>query len=185
MTVGFREVAQKRTRWREQSDDEGSLFLGKHMIPVVVGPKQRHYVTDHHHLARALLDEGVQHVLVNVIADFSRIDKDSFWVVMDCRAWCHPYDADGKRCGFDAIPPSLADLVDDPFRSLAGALRLAGGYAKDTTPFSEFQWADFLRKRMKRKSVDKNFDKALEQAFLLAKDVSADYLPGWCGPVSR
>jgi len=106
-------------------------------------------------------------------------------VVMDCRGWCHPYDADGKRCDFDAIPSSLTGLVDDPFRSLAGALRLAGGYAKDTAPFSEFQWADFLRRRLNRKFIEKNFDKALMQAFELSKDVSADYLPGWCGSVSR
>jgi hypothetical protein len=185
ITVGFREVEQKRKHWREQSDEKGSRYLGKHMIPVVVGPKQRYYVTDHHHLARALHDEGVEHVLINVMADFSRVDKESFWVVMDCRAWCHPYDVDGKRCDFDAIPSSVADLVDDPFRSLAGALRLAGGYAKDTTPFSEFQWADFLRHRMKRKSVERDFDAALKKALELAKEMAADYLPGWCGPVSR
>jgi hypothetical protein len=42
--------------------------------------------------------------------------------------------------------------------------RLAGGYAKDTTPFSEFLWADFLRRRMKRQNVEKDFDAALEEA---------------------
>ena len=59
---------------------------------------------------------------------------------------------------------AVTDLVDDPFRSLAGELRLAGGYAKDTTPFSEFLWADFLRRRMKRQNVEKDFDAALEPA---------------------
>ena len=38
---------------------------------------------------------------------------------------------------------TVAELIDDPFRSLAGELRRAGGFAKDTTPFSEFLWADF------------------------------------------
>jgi hypothetical protein len=41
-------------------------------------------------------------------------------------------------------------LIDDPFRSLADELRRAGGFAKDTTPFSEFLWTDFLRRRVKR-----------------------------------
>src|SRR3974377_1798791 len=41
--------------------------------------------------------------------------------------------------------------MDDPFRSLAGELRRAGGFAKDTTPFSEFLWPDFLRRQMSRK----------------------------------
>jgi hypothetical protein len=48
----------------------------------------------------------------------------------------------------------MAKLIDDPFRSLAGELRRAGGFAKDTTPFSEFLWADFLRRRVKRKTVE-------------------------------
>jgi hypothetical protein len=76
----------------------------------------------------------------------------------------------------------VADLVDDPFRSLAGELRRAGGFAKDTTPYSEFLWADFLRRRMKPKAVERDFDRAIEQALQLAKSAAAGYLPGWCGP---
>jgi len=183
VTVGFREVDEKRKAWRERSAEKGSAYLGRHMIPVILGPKGRHYVTDHHHMARAMHDEGVKDVLVNVIADLRGLDKDSFWVVLDCRGWCHPYDAAGVRQDFSAIPTSIADLVDDPFRSLAGELRRAGGFAKDVTPFSEFLWADFLRRRIKRKAVDKDFESALKEALTLAKSMDAGYLPGWCGPV--
>ena len=77
---------------------------------------------------------------------------------------------------------TIEDMADDPYRSLAGELRRAGGYAKDTTPFSEFLWADFLRRRMKRKSVERNFERAIEKALELAKSGDAGYLPGWCGP---
>ena len=76
----------------------------------------------------------------------------------------------------------MSDLTDDPFRSLAGELRRAGGFAKETTPFSEFLWADFLRRRMKRKDVSKNFARAIKQAMRFAKSQDAHYLPGWCGP---
>jgi hypothetical protein len=184
ITVGFREVAEKRRSWRAQSDAKGGAFLGTHMIPVILGPKGRPYVIDHHHLARALHDEGQDKILTNTIADLSQLTKDSFWVVMDCRGWCHPYDAAGKRRDFADIPTAVADLVDDPFRSLAGELRRAGGYAKDTTPFSEFIWADFLRNRIKRSAVEADFDKTLKQALVLAKGAEAGYLPGWCGPVT-
>jgi hypothetical protein len=183
MTIGFREVEEKRQAWRERSAEKGSAYLGRHMIPVILGPKGRHYVTDHHHMARAMHDEGVKDVLVNVIGDLRGLDKDSFWVVLDCRGWCHPYDAAGVRQDFGAIPTSIADLADDPFRSLAGELRRAGGFAKDVTPFSEFLWADFLRRRIKRKAVDKDFESALKNALTLAKGMDAGYLPGWCGPV--
>jgi hypothetical protein len=73
----------------------------------------------------------------------------------------------------------------DPFRSLAGELRRVGGFAKDTTPFSEFLWADFLRRKLSRKGVENNFSKAIERALALGKSKDAVYLPGWCGPAEE
>jgi hypothetical protein len=102
---------------------------------------------------------------------------------MDNKNWMHPFDTDGRRRHYEDIPKSVAGLIDDPFRSLAGELRRAGGFAKDTTPFSEFLWADFLRQHLKRKAVQRDFDHAIEQALALAKSAAANYLPGWCGPV--
>lgn len=182
ITLGEHEVAEKRKQWRDQSGDKGPEFLGKHMIPVVLGPKQRRYVIDHHHLCRALMDEKVQSILVNVVADVSALSKDAFWIYMDNRAWCHPYDETGRRLGFDAIPKTIAAMKDDPYRSLAGELRRAGGYAKDETPFAEFIWADFLRRRIKPTLVQRDFPTALVKALTLAKREAASYLPGWCGP---
>jgi len=182
LTVGMREVKEKRKRWREHKKKKQSELLGKHMIPVVLGPNERHYVIDHHHLARALHDEGVKDVLVNVIADLSMVDRDAFWGVLDNKRWAYPYDAKGERRHFSEVPKTVAELKDDPFRSLAGELRRLGGFAKDTTPFSEFLWADFLRRHVARKNVENDFDKALEKALVLARSKQAVYLPGWCGP---
>jgi hypothetical protein len=183
ITVGMREVLAKRKRWRETGAKKGGKFLGKHLIPVILGPNHRHYVVDHHHLARALHDEGVKDVAVAVFANLSGLDRDAFWTVMDNRNWMHPFDDAGRRRHYRDIPKSVTGLVDDPFRSLAGELRRAGGFAKDTTPFSEFLWADFLRRRMKAKAVKADFDHAIEKALQLAKSAEAGYLPGWCGPL--
>lgn len=90
----------------------------------------------------------------------------------------------GERRSYKDLPKDVTGLKNDPFRSLAGELRRAGGFAKDTTPFSEFLWADFLRRRMSRKTVENDFAKAVEQALSLGKSKDAIYLPGWCGPVS-
>ena len=185
MTVGMREVNAKRQAWRDRGDEKDGEFLGQHMVPVVAGPKDRLYVIDHHHLTRALHDEGVASVLVTIIANLRRLTQDEFWFVLDNRSWMHPFDANGNRHNRRDIPKSVADLVDDPFRSLAGELRLAGGYAKDTTPFSEFLWADFLRRRIARKRLDQDFGAAITEAMTLAKSGAADHLPGWCGPVAR
>jgi hypothetical protein len=185
MTVGMREVKEKRHRWRAHaSKKKQAELLGKHMIPVVLGPDKRHYVVDHHHLARALHEEGVKDILVSVIADLTMVDRGAFWCVLDNRRWVYPYDAKGVRHHYGDVPKTVAELKDDPFRSLAGELRRLGGYAKDTTPFSEFLWADFLRRRLARKAVESNFEKSLEKALALAKSKDAIYLPGWCGPAS-
>jgi hypothetical protein len=185
ITVGMQEVAAKRRHWKQKHGAKAGEFLATHMIPVVLGPKDRRYVIDHHHLARALLEEKVREVATTVVLDQSRLDLDAFWVVLDNRGMMHPFDERGRRQGYDKIPRSVRELVDDPFRSLAGALRRAGGYAKDTTPFSEFLWADFLRRRIKRREIETNFDTEVEAALKLAKGHDADYLPGWCGPTEE
>ena len=185
MTVGMREVKEKRQRFREhKSKNKQEDLIGRHMIPVVVGPDERYYVVDHHHLARALHDEGIKDILVAVIGDLTMVGKDAFWGVMDNKRWVYPYDAKGERRPFKDLPKTIEDLKDDPFRSLAGELRRAGGFAKDTTPFSEFLWADFLRRHVSRKLVEDDFDHAMEKALAQAKSKDAIYLPGWCGPAA-
>jgi hypothetical protein len=102
--------------------------------------------------------------------------------VLDHHGWVHPYDPSGQRQNFGDIPESVTSLQDDPFRSLAGELRRVGGFAKESTPFGEFLWADFLRQRLQRQSLEADFDSAVTQALQLAKSDEAEYLPGWSGP---
>src|ERR1700730_19359828 len=182
ITVGLGEVAERRSRWREQRGKRAARYLGKHMIPVILGPQGDHYLIDNHHLARALYDEGVKSVLTLVIADLRKVDTAAFWFVMDNRGWLHPYDERGRRRTHEDLPSSVKGLRDDPFRTLAGELRRSGGFAKETIPFAEFLWADFLRRRIKRKLVEKKFLRALKEALKLSKTGVADYLPGWGGP---
>jgi hypothetical protein len=181
ITIGLREVEEKRKEWRGLRAEKKNRFLGRHMIPVVLGPKDGHYIIDHHHLTRALHEEGVERLLVTLIDDLSFLDRATFWAVLDHRRWVHAYDADGRRCPFEDIPKTVGKLKNDPCRSLAGELRRAGGFAKDTELFGEFLWADFVRRTLGRKTIAKDFDAALKKALVLAKSAEAKYLPGWCG----
>lgn len=180
LTIGLREVERKRHQWREQGDNGGE-YLGRHMIPVVLGPKRRSFVIDHHHLARALHDEGQEEVLTTVVADLCLLGRDAFWAFLDNRGWLHPFDQHGKRRDYSAIPKHIGKLVDDPYRSLAGAVREAGGYAKETTPFSEFIWADYFRRRIKAGRLEKKYDETIRAAVSLARSRQAFFMPGWCG----
>lgn len=181
MTVGLREVEDKRRQWAAIREEKGADFLGHHMVPVVLGHKQRLYLVDHHHLALALHEEGVKHVLTSIVADLSHLDRQEFWSVMDHRNFVYPFDVDGVRHPIENLPKRIVDLKDDPFRALAGAVRDAGGFAKIDAPFSEFLWADFLRRRVGDKKLRHSFEDAVEEAMQLARSRDARHLPGWCG----
>jgi hypothetical protein len=183
ITVGFREVNTKRDHWKTLDKKGRAAAIDNHWFPAVLGPKGRYFVVDHHHLGLAWLHEGVPSARVTVIKDLSWLDPTIFWRMMEHNQWVHPFNAAGERCDYEALPKQLSGLADDPYRSLAGELRIAGGYAKDTTPFSEFLWADYLRRKVKATQVQKDFDKALDDALAHAHDPEARYLPGWSGVV--
>ncbi|MGO4869228.1 MAG: ParB-like protein [Roseiarcus sp.] len=182
MTLGMNEVTLKRKSWKTENRKKLIDFLSHHMVPVIIGPGQQRFLIDHHHLARALHDEGVDSVFVTIVADLHKLEPHDFWNLMDFRGWTHPYDGKGRRRDYADLPKTVKDMEDDPYRSLAGELRNIGGFAKDSTPFSEFVWADFLRRRIKPKDVRKDFSEALRVALEFAKSEDASYLPGWCAP---
>jgi len=181
MSVGFVEVAKNRRAWAQVAKGDRIAFLLDHAFPAVLGPGDRYFATDHHHLGRALLDEKVDSVFVSEARDFSALVLDEFWVVMDHLQWAHPYDALGVRQPFDAMPRKLSKLADDPYRGLAAQVRDAGGYAKDTAAFAEFLWADFLRRRVPAQVLTESPKSALARALDLSHGPQAEHLPGWSG----
>ncbi|MBC7664261.1 MAG: chromosome partitioning protein ParB [Caulobacter sp.] len=181
MTAGFAEVAVKRREWAALSKKDRKQLLQSHWFPAVLGPRGRHYIVDHHHLGLALHEEGVRSVKLVVLDDLSYLVPTVFWRVMEERNWVHPFDQTGKRRPYTDIPTSITELDDDPHRSLAGMLRTAGGFAKDTSPFAEFLWADYLRPHVSRAQIRKDIGQALREAQGLSRSPLARYLPGWSG----
>ena len=179
MTVGMREVEIKSRQWREMPNDKATKYLNTHRIPVILGPDARHYIIDRHHLTLALRNEGVREVPVSIVADMHKFDFGEFWTKLESRSLTHPFDDEGRRRPYDDMPTSVDDLIDDPFRSLAGAVKRAGGYAKDRSPFSEFRWADFLRCHIARELVERHFGRAVGIAMNLSQSTEAAALPGW------
>ena len=181
MTAGFAEVALKRREWAGLSKKDRKQLLQSHWFPSVLGPRGRSFIVDHHHLGLALHEEGVERVKLMVLDDLSYLDPVIFWRVMEQRNWVHPFDDKGERRPYTDIPASLTELRDDPHRSLAGMLRSAGGYAKDSSPFAEFLWADYLRPHVTRAQIRNDLALALREAQGLARSPLARYLPGWSG----
>lgn len=181
ITVGLREVHAKAREWRQRPRDSAGKFLGSHMIPAVIGPDGHPWIVDHHHLALAMHHEKVSEVMVSVLAHLDHLPEKRFLAFMDSHNWLHPYDEHGRRREFDDLPRHLTGLVDDPYRSLAGELRQAGGYAKSPVPYTEFLWADFLRDRIAARDLEADFDAAIATALPLARSKEAKHLPGWAG----
>ena len=175
----MREVEVRRRRWREKHGHDAAHYLNKHRIPVILGPNARHYLIDRHHLTLALSDEGIWELPVSIVANMSGLGFEEFWQTLEVHNWTHPFDDRGRRRSYDSMPASIDRLIDDPFRSLAGALKRAGGYAKDKAPFSEFRWADFLRSRIPRQMIEDHFGRALALASDVAHSPEAAELPGW------
>lgn len=97
VSVGLVEVAKKRRAWAQVAKRDRIAFLLDHAFPAVLGPGDRYFATDRHHLGRALLDEKVDSVFVSEAGDFPPLALDEFWVVMDHLQWAHPYDV--SACG--------------------------------------------------------------------------------------
>jgi hypothetical protein len=181
IAVGMKLVKAKRKglRARERKPQELVNFILENPIRVVTGPGNLLYVVDHHHLAHALLDEGFDTAPVEVIGDFSTAAKPEFWTLMEGKGWMHPFDGRGRKQSADAIPTKIRKMEDDPYRSLAGFVRLEGGFQKSATPYAEFAWADFYRQQIPLKMLERAFEKAVQLAKKLASTPDAEDLPGY------
>ncbi|WP_221205261.1 ParB-like protein [Brevundimonas sp. UBA7534] len=172
MTVGWREVAEKRRR---------GLGTAARSAPAVIGPKGSAYVLDCHHSLCARQQQGETVAAVHIVEDLQHLPHAAFWRRMDHLGWCRPYDANGQRRAFRHMPERLVELGDDPFRSLASALRHQGGFSKSAGLFSEFRWADHLRTHIAQALVERDFETAVETALQLARRPEAAGLPGSFG----
>jgi hypothetical protein len=178
-TVGMLEVDAKRKRLLAMDAKSLKAFLKSAPIPTVIGKRERHYVIDHHHLARALWDGGITKAFVEVAADLSQLPDEKFWDTVIAKRWVHPVDERGILRAISAIPDEVSALIDDPYRSLAAFVRDAGGYLKTPEPFAEFQWADFYRTRIPMWTSESQFNAAVEQSVHLAWSPDARTLPGF------
>lgn len=172
MSVGMIEVRHKRKSIAASAKHHHSDGPTHEPLPGVYGPHKRFYLIDHHHLARALHEEGVTHATCAVMLDMSAApytDTDdggaSFWAAMSARGWVYPYDHHGHGPHpYTDLPADVTGLKDDVFRSLAGAVEKGGGFHKTAVPFQEFMWANYLRGIIPDVVVDADFEAAVQSA---------------------
>lgn len=177
--IGLIEVEERAARLRGKQDL--GKFTAQRPVPVVQAPDGSFYLTDSHHLVSVLYRVGAQRVTAQVIGRFS--DPGSFWREMQARHWVYLFDTRGQPIPPQALPRSVADLADDPYRALAGYAEDAGYFKKTDAYFMEFAWARYFGNKMGWQSIDRmNLLSALQTAERLACRPEARDLPGYAGP---
>lgn len=168
--VGMREVRTKAASVHPDNDP----------IPLVVGPDNHFYLIDHHHLAVAMLLNHYSNANAVILKNWRDHTLADFWNKMKEQQWVYLYDEHGVGPkNPSALPANLLGLRDDPFRSLAGAVRDKGGFKKTTIPFVEFAWANFFRKHISWSGNEAGWLPAVEQGVTLARSNAANNLPGY------
>jgi hypothetical protein len=179
------EVEKKTRDFAGLSGRELQMAIAEKPIPVVLGPGGDAFAIDHHHVAAALWAAGIKKAPVVLVADLSSLDESQFWLTLENRSWSWPYDAQGRRIAFGAMPRHVYELEDDPYRSLAGLVREAGGYEKSSVPLEEFRWADLFRATMAAPpAIEADFDAALQRGVDIARSNLAMGMPGFLGAES-
>jgi hypothetical protein len=197
LAVGMMEVHKKEEKLKDEiqrrSEQDFLKYLRRHdkIERIIIGPGGIFYVTDRHHLARALYDLGEPKTYCSVLNNLSGTKLDDFWRYMEETNQVYLKDHKGIAITPSMLPSSIKDLANDPFRSLAGELQDFCALNKDNEHTSaddylEFRWADYLRANWAQtgiavENIDRDFDNARKAALRLAAQKQAESLPGYTG----
>jgi hypothetical protein len=177
--VGMIQVEERAAKLKGETDF--TKYTARYALPVVQAPDGAFYLTDGHHFASMLTRAGAVKAKAHVIGRFD--NPATFWNEMRTRRWVYLYDQKGNAITPAALPARIADLADDPYRSLAGYAQNAGYFGKTNTYFMEFEWARYFGSRMGWRPIDRmTLLSALQSAARLACQPEAKELPGYLGP---
>jgi hypothetical protein len=182
--VGMISVQSKETELASKAAPRLRAYQQKHPEPVVKGPGNALFITDHHHLALAMAERGIGTTACQLQADYSGLDPGLFWAKMKEQNWVYLYDENGKGpFSPEDLPKTVAGLKDDPYRSLASAVRDRGAFSKVSVPYAEFEWANYFRSSgISEADIRGNFRKSVKAASAIAMKRDACSLPGYKGP---
>ena len=179
--VGYWEVKQRAANIARHGPGRLEIYEEEHLALLVVGPGGVPYLVDGHHLCLAMLKAGRgTTVEARVVANWRDLPVAEFWSKMRETNYVYPYDNHGRGpLEVEKLPKKVTELTDDPYRSLAWAVRNRGGFQKTMVSFAEFQWANFFRKRIGISQKGKGFEKAVEAALKVSHTDEAKNLPGY------
>lgn len=179
--VGYWEIDRRSEKVADKSGKKLLKYREDHVGKIVVGPAGEPFIIDRHHMACIMQRTGKSPTILAIVeANFKTMPVDSFWKEMIARKWAYLYDENGKGpLDPKLLPKKIKDLKDDPFRSLAWAVREREGFSKTEEPFAEFQWADFFRGKIPADSANTHMEQLIQDALKLCHTPPAQGLPGF------
>lgn len=183
--VGMEEVRDKADKIKAKPG-KSCQKLADDPIKVVRGPGGALFITDHHHGADAWRLAERPFALCEIADRAPPSSEAQFWSDLIKDHLVRLADADGKSISPEQLPNGLAQLPDDPYRSLAWRLRKNDGFCRSIMPqkeFAEFIWADWLRMRpeLPADAVRASAKRMLPTALALARSSAAKDVPGYVG----
>jgi len=179
--IGYLEVDQRGEKIARMSPKKLKSYITDHLPLIVIGPRSVPYLIDGHHLCFALLKYHVaDRVEARVEANWRDLSAEEFWKSMRKHGWVYPYDNKGQGpIDPEKLPQHVLKMTDDPYRSLAWAVRKRAGYVKTLDSFAEFQWANFLRSQVVIANTPTGFEQAVDDALKIVHSPEAKKLPGY------
>jgi hypothetical protein len=163
--VGMRQVGEQKANFQRQI--QAGTFQ-QVPIPVVRGPNGITYLIDGHHQTRCLWELKQFNAKCEVKRDWSQKPLKEFWKLMVDNKFAFLKSPKFISQHWNKLPTSIAGVVDNAHRSLAGYAR---GHAFDRTnvPFAEFFWGEFFfRNGIRASDIQANWDATLKRAIEMA-----------------
>ncbi|SBT04078.1 conserved exported hypothetical protein [Candidatus Accumulibacter aalborgensis] len=128
----------KIASWAKAGKLNDKLLEDGRWVPLVRGPGGKFYLTDHHHLSTAVLNADIppkqKKLYAYLLKDWSQMKEGAFWAKMEQENLTWLKNPDGKEISPSELPKKIADLQDDPLRTLSAWVRTNCGYVKCNPP---------------------------------------------------
>ena len=184
MCIGLAEVRSRQRDFSSETAEERRAYLASKPVPLVMGGGGNCWMVDRHHRLRGLVEIDPHATAFGyVVLELAAASRPQVLEELHRRGWLYLYD--GRGVGplpHSALPHRLADLLDDPYRSLVWKLKREKRIAAEPLiPFHEFRWGAWLRRRPLPPFSSERLEPALPQARALVTSPAASHLAGWTG----
>jgi hypothetical protein len=184
LCVGLAEIRSRQNDFREESPEERLRYLATKPVPMARSRSGELWMIDRHHRLRALVEMAPDAEAYGYVAlQLELEDREAVLAELQARGWLYLHDGRGTGpLPATSLPTHLAELQDDPYRSLVWKLKKERLIDPEPLiPFHEFRWGAWLRSRSLPPFSSLALEPALPAARALVRSHAASHLAGWTG----